>query len=94
VGPDRLTGDPEVQEDPRLQPAADPARATPALAMVRLALVGGDWDEARRRLTAVLANVETLYPGQLAMAAGLAEVLGQSAQAQMLRQRYVRHEVD
>jgi adenosine deaminase len=29
VGPDRLTGDPEVQEDPRLQPAADPAQMSP-----------------------------------------------------------------
>src|SRR4051812_39746918 len=73
---------------------ADSARATPSLALVRVAVLAGDWGDARRRLTAALANPEDLYSGQLSMAAGLAEMLGQSARAQTLRQRYVRLEAD
>lgn len=74
------------------QLSGDPTRVAPALALVRVALLSGDWDEARRRLKEVLAGLETFTANQLSLAAGLAEVLGQSVQAQLIRQRHFRLE--
>ena len=76
------------------QLAEDAARIAPQLALARIALLGGDPDEARSALTRILTDWDALTAAQLATAAGLAELLGQPARSQMLRLRYARLEAN
>lgn len=75
------------------QLAQDPSRVSPALALAKITLLGGDPEEARRILHGALHDPETLTAAQLSAACGLAEMLGQPARGQELRQRMVRLEV-
>lgn len=74
------------------QLADNDARIAPQLALARIALLGGDVEEARTLLDRLLVDPSILTAAQVASAAGLAELLGQPARAQMLRLRYVRLE--
>ena len=74
------------------QLAPDAPRAAVQLALARIALLGGDPDGARSTLDRALADPDALSPGQLATAAGLAELLGQPARSQALRWRVTRLE--
>src|SRR5687768_1711758 len=74
------------------QLAEDGSRIAPLLAMTRIALLGGDPDEARSTLARSLADPAILTPAQLASAAGLAELLGQPARGQALRLQFARLE--
>ncbi|HEX5993068.1 MAG TPA: RecQ family ATP-dependent DNA helicase, partial [Thermomicrobiales bacterium] len=76
------------------QLAEDPTRIPPLLALVRIALLGGDLDEARSLLDRVVADPTALTAAQLASAAGLAELLAQPARAHSLRLRYARIEAE
>lgn len=71
------------------QLAQDPARISPQLALARIALLGGDADEARAALQRALADLPNLTPAQVATAATLADMLGQSQRSQLLRHRLV-----
>lgn len=71
------------------QLAQDPARITPQLALGRIALLGGDPDEARTALQRALADLPNLTAAQVASAATLADMLGQTGRSQMLRYRLV-----
>ncbi|HEX2280162.1 MAG TPA: RecQ family ATP-dependent DNA helicase, partial [Thermomicrobiales bacterium] len=77
-----------------MQLAEDPTRVAPLLALTRIALLGGDLDEARSQLERLMADPESLTAAQLASAAGLAELLAQPARAQELRSRYARIEAE
>jgi ATP-dependent DNA helicase RecQ len=70
----------------------DPARITPQLSLGRIALLGGDPDEARAALQRALTDLPTLTPAQVASAATLADMLGQTGRSQMLRHRLVAME--
>jgi ATP-dependent DNA helicase RecQ len=70
----------------------DTSRIAPLLAMTRIALLGGDLDEARATLSRALADPAVLTAAQLAAASGLAELLAQPARAHALRLRYARLE--
>lgn len=72
----------------------DETRLAPMLAMARIALLGGDADEARSKLGRATADPSTMTAAQLASAAGLAELLGQPARGQLLRQRFAQLEAD
>lgn len=74
--------------------AGDSARIAPRLAMSRIALLGGDPDEARDSLDRAVAEIATMTAAQLASAAGLAELLGQPTRAQMLRLRFAALEAE
>ncbi|MGH2614468.1 MAG: tetratricopeptide repeat protein, partial [Thermomicrobiales bacterium] len=74
-------------------PAEDATRIAPQLALARIALLGGDLDEARTVLGRVVADPTSLTAAQLASAASLADLLGQPARAQSLRIRCARIEV-
>lgn len=71
------------------QLAQDPGRITPQLALGRIALLGGDPDEARAALQRALADLPNLTAAQVASAATLADMLGQTGRSQMLRHRLV-----
>src|SRR5215217_6921393 len=70
----------------------DTSRIAPLLAITRIALLGGDLDEARATLSRALGDPAVLTTAQLAAASGLAELLAQPARAQALRLRYARLE--
>ena len=70
----------------------DPSRIAPQLAIIRIAVLAGDFDQARGTLARVLADPAVLTVAQLASAAALAELLAQPARAQALRLRYARLE--
>ncbi|MCC7021186.1 MAG: DEAD/DEAH box helicase, partial [Thermomicrobiales bacterium] len=72
--------------------AADSANIAATLAIARIALLGGDGDEARAALDRALAHPEALTPAQITTAAGLADLLGQPARSQALRLRAGREE--
>ena len=74
------------------QLAEDTSRIAPLLAMARLALLGGDADQARSLLSRALVDPALLTAAQLASSAGLAELLAQPARAQSLRLRFARLE--
>ncbi|MFT4041138.1 MAG: DEAD/DEAH box helicase, partial [Thermomicrobiales bacterium] len=74
------------------QLAQDATRITPQLAMARLALLGGDSEEARATLQHVLTSGADLTAAQLGTAATLAEMLGQAQRGQMLRYRVAQME--
>ena len=74
------------------QLSEDPSRVAPQLALARIALLGGDPDEARATLSRIVADPTDLTAAQLATAAALAEMLGQPGRAHLLRQRFVRLE--
>jgi ATP-dependent DNA helicase RecQ len=74
------------------QLAEDTSRIAPLLAMARLALLGGDADQARSLLSRALVDPALLTPAQLASSAGMAELLAQPARAQSLRLRFARLE--
>jgi ATP-dependent DNA helicase RecQ len=71
------------------QLAQDPSRITPQLSLGRIALLGGDPDEARAALQRALADLPHLTAAQVASAATLADMLGQTGRSQMLRHRLV-----
>lgn len=71
------------------QLAQDPSRVTPQLALGRIALLGGDPDEARAALQRALVDLPNLTAAQVASAATLADMLGQTGRSQMLRHRLV-----
>lgn len=75
------------------QLAQDPSRITPQLALGRIALLGGDPDEACAALHRALADLPNLTAAQIASAATLADMLGQTGRSQMLRHRLVALEV-
>lgn len=68
----------------------DGERVAPRLALARIALLGGDLEEARDHLGQALADPTALTASQLATAGGLAEIFGQPVRAQVLRQRSAR----
>src|SRR5215213_9354702 len=70
----------------------DPSRIAPLLTIARIAVLGGDLDEARSLLSRALADPVLLTPAQLGSAAALAELLAQPARAQSLRMRFARLE--
>src|SRR5215204_567434 len=70
----------------------DTSRIGPLLALTRIALLAGDFDEARSMLARALADPTDLTAAQLTSAAGLAELLAQPARAQSLRLRCARLE--
>jgi ATP-dependent DNA helicase RecQ len=74
--------------------ATDGSHIAPSLAMARIALLGGDPDQARSYLARAIADPSTLTAAQLASAAGLAELLGQSARAQSLRLKFSLREAE
>jgi predicted Zn-dependent protease len=76
------------------QLAEDTSRVTPLLALARLAVLGGDLDQARSMLSRGLADLAVLTPAQLASGAALAELLAQPARAQGLRLRFARLEAE
>jgi ATP-dependent DNA helicase RecQ len=71
---------------------ADSANIAATLAAARIALLGGDGDEARAALDRALGQPESLTPAQLATAAGLCDLLGQPVRSPALRLRYAREE--
>jgi ATP-dependent DNA helicase RecQ len=71
------------------QLAQDPSRISPQLSLGRIALLGGDPDEARAALQRALVDLANLTPAQVASAATLADMLGQTQRSQMLRHRLV-----
>ncbi|MDQ2652957.1 MAG: RecQ family ATP-dependent DNA helicase, partial [Chloroflexota bacterium] len=71
------------------QLAQDPSRISPQLSLGRIALLGGDPDEARAALQRALADLSNLTAAQLGSAATLADMLGQTGRSQMLRHRLV-----
>lgn len=76
------------------QLAQDPGRITPQLALGRIALLGGDLDEARAVLQRALVDLPKLTAAQVASAATLADMLGQSGRSQLLRRRLVALEAE
>ena len=70
----------------------DETRIAPRLVLARIALLGGDIEEARALLDRALTESDALTAAQAASAAALADFLGQSARAQSLRMRYARLE--
>ncbi len=71
------------------QLAQDPSRISPQLSLGRIALLGGDPDEARAALQRALVDLPNLTAAQVASAATLADMLGQTGRSQMLRHRLV-----
>ena len=71
------------------QLAQDPSRISPQLSLGRIALLGGDPDEARAALQRALTDLPNLTAAQVASAATLADMLGQTGRSQMLRHRLV-----
>ncbi|MDQ3225808.1 MAG: DEAD/DEAH box helicase, partial [Chloroflexota bacterium] len=70
----------------------DSARVAPLLALARIALLGGDLEEARAALDRAVVDPSALTAAQLATGAGLAEVIGQPSRAQALRLRFAKLE--
>jgi ATP-dependent DNA helicase RecQ len=72
----------------------DAARVSPQLALVRVSLLAGDFEEARSTLTRAIAGLDTLTAAQTATAAALTELLGMPARAHALRVRHALLEAE